>query len=143
MASSDVWKLMDQEQRLTRQTGLKAKESPDFAKSVKYRGLKPDGAGCAALAKEGNNDAMGFLTRIVAYLGRGISYCINVLDVQIVVIGGGVTASLDLLLPSIYASIRQNTFVRMQNIQLIETPLGYEAALLGAASLVLVHLKNN
>jgi len=122
---------------------LRVKESSAFAKALKGRGLKPDGAGCAALAKEGNKDAMEILTQMGTYLGRGVSYCINVLDTQIVVIGGGVAASLNLLLPSIRASIRQNTFMRMQNIEIIETPLGYEAALLGAASLVLTHKPNN
>lgn len=128
---------------LTRQTMLRVKESPVFAKALKKRGFKPDGAGCAALAKEGNKDAMEILNQMGTYLGRGISYCINVLDTQIVVIGGGVAASLNLLLPSIRASIRQNTFMRMQNIEIIETPLGYKAALLGAASLVLTQKRKN
>ena len=52
-------------------------------------GLKPDGAGCAALARAGSTDALDILNQIGTYLGRGISYCINILNTQAVVIGGG------------------------------------------------------
>lgn len=122
---------------LIRETRTRAVESPSFAKALEEQGLKPDGAGCAALARLGNTDALGIMEQIGTYLGRGISYCINILDTQAVVIGGGVAASLDLLLPSIRASVQQNAFKRMQDIDIVKTPLGYEAALLGAAALVL------
>ncbi|MFQ9702723.1 MAG: ROK family protein [Enterocloster clostridioformis] len=78
------------------------------------------------------------MNQIGTYLGRGISYCIStILNTQAVVIGGGVAASLDLLLPSIRVSVQQNAFKQMQDIDIVKTPLGYEAALLGAAALVL------
>ena len=41
---------------------------------------------------------------------------------------------LDLLLPSIRVSVQQNAFKQMQDIDIVKTPLGYEAALLGAAA---------
>ncbi|MFT4104792.1 MAG: ROK family protein [Lacrimispora sp.] len=122
---------------LIRETRKRKLESPAFAKALDEMGLKPDGVGCATLAKAGNTDALEIMDQIGTYLGRGISYCINILDIQAIVIGGGVAASLDLLLPSIRASVQQNAFKRMQDIDIIKTPLGYEAALLGAASLVL------
>ncbi len=122
---------------LIRETRKRALDSTEFAKALEKMGLKPDGAGCAALARAGNNDALDIIDQVGTYLGRGISYCINILNTQAVVIGGGVAASLDLLLPSIRTSVQQNAFKRMQNIDIIETPLGYEAALLGAAALVL------
>lgn len=122
---------------LIRETRKRALDSPAFAKALEEMNLKPDGAGCAVLAREGNNDALDILDQIGIYLGRGISYCINILNTQAVIIGGGVAASLDLLLPSIRTSVQQNAFRRMQNIDIIKTPLGYEAALLGAAALVL------
>ena len=50
--------------------------------------------------------------------------------------GGVVAASLDLLLPSIHQSVKINAFPKMQKIKIVKTPLGYEAALLGAAALV-------
>lgn len=122
---------------LIRETRKRKLESPAFAKALDEMGLRPDGAGCATLARAGNTDALEIMDQIGTYLGRGISYCINILNTQAIVIGGGVAASLDLLLPSIRVSVQQNAFKRMQDIDIIKTPLGYEAALLGAASLVL------
>lgn len=122
---------------LIRETKKRTEDSPGFAKALEKMGLKPDGAGCAALSKAGNIEAQDIMNQIGTYLGRGISYCVNILDTQAVVIGGGVAASLDLLLPSIRAAVQQNAFKRMQNIDIVKTPLGYEAALLGAAALVL------
>lgn len=122
---------------LIRETRKRRLTSPAFANALGEMGLKPDGAGCAALARAGNTDALDIMNQIGTYLGRGISYCINILNTQAVVIGGGVAASLELLLPSICVSVQQNAFKRMQDIDIVKTPLGYEAALLGAAALVL------
>lgn len=121
---------------LIREIRKRRLESPAFSLALEEMGLEPDGAGCAALAKAGNTDALEILNQIGTYLGRGISYCINILDTQAIVIGGGVAASLELLLPSIRVSIQQNAFERLQAIDIVRTPLGYEAALLGAAALV-------
>lgn len=122
---------------LIRETKKHAEESPAFAKALKENGLKPDGVGCAALANAGNQEALDIMNQIGTYLGRGISYCINVLNTQAVVIGGGVAASLDLLLPAIREEVQKNAFQKMQNIHIVKTPLGYEAALIGAAALVM------
>lgn len=122
---------------LTRETRKRKQESPAFENALDEMGLEPDGAGCAALAKTGNTEALEIMNKIGTYLGRGISYCINILNPQAIVIGGGVAESLDLLIPSIQVSIQQNVFKRMQDVDIIKTPLGYEAALLGAAALVL------
>lgn len=121
---------------LIRETKKRAEESLSFAKALMELGCKPDGAGCAALAKAGNREALEIMEQIGMYLGRGISYCVNILNSQAVIIGGGVAASLDLLLPSIRASLQKNVFARMQDIDMVKTPLGYEAALLGASALV-------
>lgn len=113
------------------------KEDPVFAEAFSVQGLKQDAVGCAALAKSGNDTAKEIFQKIGMYLGRGISYCVNVLNPQSVVIGGGVAASLDLLLPATRGSVEKNAFKPMQNFDIEATALGYEAALLGAAALVL------
>lgn len=122
---------------LNRETKRLAERSAEFAQALADMGRKADGAGCAALAKAGNREALEIMEQIGTYLGRGISYCVNILNTQAVVIGGGVAASLELLLPAIRASVQKNAFKRMQNIDIVRTPLGYEAALMGAAALVL------
>lgn len=122
---------------LIRETRKRKQDSPAFAKALEERNLSVDGAGCAALAKDGNFEALEIMDQIGKYLGRGISYCLNILNPQAVVIGGGVAESLDLLLPSMNREIRRNTYQRMQDIDIVKTPLGYEAALLGAEALIL------
>lgn len=122
---------------LIREIRKRRQESADFASALDETGLTSEGAACAALAKAGNADAQEIMDRIGTYLGRGISYCVNILDIQAVVIGGGVAASFELLLPSIKTVIKQSVHKNMQNVEIMKTPLGYEAALLGAAALVL------
>lgn len=122
---------------LVREIRKRRLESQAFADTLEEMGLKPDEAGCAALAKAGNPDALEIMDRMGTYLGRGISYCINILNTQAIVIGGSVSAFLELLLPSIRISIQQNALKRMQDINIVKNPLGIEASLLGAAALIL------
>lgn len=112
-------------------------EDPALAQAFSRQGVKQDASGCAQLAKAGNETAKEIFRQIGIYLGRGISYCVNVLNPQAVIIGGGVAASLDLLLPGIRESVEKNAFRPMGDFEIRETALGYEAALLGAAALVL------
>lgn len=121
---------------LNRLTAQAALNDPEFSSALTSAGVKADGAACAALAQAGNEKALKIFDEIGTYLGRGISYCINVLNPQAIVVGGGVSASLELLRPSISAAIKADAFQKMQNIDVVCTPLGYEAALIGAAALV-------
>jgi len=108
-----------------------------FAEAFSSALQQQDAAGCAYLAKKGNSIAIQIFEKAGEYLGRGISYCVNILNPQAVIIGGGVAASLDLMSPGIRSAIERYTFKPLQNIEVSATPLGYEAALLGAVSLVL------
>lgn len=97
---------------------------------------RADGKACSLLAAAGNTAAREIFETVGVYLGRGISYCINILNPQAVVIGGGVSASLDLLMPGIMCAVHANAFKKMSIPDIVQTPLGYEAALIGAAALV-------
>ena len=61
----------------------------------------------------------------------------NILDPDAVFIGGGVAASLDLLMPGIRGAVEEYTFAPMGNVEILPTALGYEAALLGAVAIAL------
>ena len=122
---------------LNREIHKKAEEDEVFSAAFLKEGHSINAAGCASLARGGNKSAIRIFERTGEYLGRGIAYCINILNPQTVIIGGGVSASLDLLLPGIRTVIKSSAFKEMQDIEIIATPLGYEAALLGAAALVL------
>lgn len=120
---------------LNRMVREHAQKSEEFARALS--GLPMDGAGCAALAESGNEEARQIFRELGSYLGRGISYCANILNPQAVIIGGGVSASLDWMQPGIQTAIQANTFPKLQDFVVTRTPLGYEAALLGAAALTL------
>lgn len=120
---------------LNRLTAQAAQQDREFAAALTQAGVKADGAGCAKLAQAGNPRALAIFDEIGTYLGRGMAYCVNVLNPQAVVVGGGVSASLELLRPAITAALKANAFHKMQNIDVVCTPLGYEAALIGAAAL--------
>lgn len=111
-----------------------AANDPAFAAAF-GKNVKPDAPACAALAREGNQTAKEIFERLGRYLGRGIAHYVNILDPEAVIIGGGVSASLDLLLPGIRAAMANNAFSPMQDVEILPTALGYEAALMGAISL--------
>ncbi|MBS4200133.1 ROK family protein [Bacillus sp. FJAT-49732] len=91
----------------------------------------------AQLAYYGNKIALDIYRQAGEYIGRAFSYAANVLNPGAIIIGGGVSLSLDLLEPHI-----RNTFhsavidEKNKNIPILKTALGYEAGLIGAASLI-------
>lgn len=114
---------------------------PAFRKEIDENGLKLDGSGCAALAAKGNEQALAIFHTMGTYLGRGISYLANILNPQAAIIGGGVAASLEIMMPSILQAVKENTYGEMQNFAIVRTGIGYDAALLGAAALILSDVK--
>lgn len=101
------------------------------------------GATCAAMAREGNRNAMQIFENVGRYLGRAISYYANILDPEAVVIGGGVAASLEFMLPQIKEAIQEYTFSQMRDIDIVPTALGYEAALYGAIAVAVTDIEEN
>lgn len=110
---------------------------PCLKKAFEQIGAVPSGASCAQLAREGNQTAEEIFTQVGEYLGRSIAYYVNILDPAAMIIGGGVSASLDLLMPGIQKSMEQYAFAQMKDVPILPTALGYEAALMGAIAIVL------
>lgn len=70
------------------------------------------------------------------YLAQAFSYAVNLLDLDAVIVGGGVSQSLDL--PYIETCMRSMVIMReRRKVRVQATGLGYSAALVGAAALVL------
>lgn len=114
----------------------RVRTDPSFRAAFEALQEAPGGASCAKLAKSGNETAREIFCRIGEYLGRGIACYTNILDPDAVFIGGGVSASLELLMPGIRSAIEQNTFAQMRDVDILPTALGYEAALMGAIAIV-------
>lgn len=72
----------------------------------------------------------------VAALGAGIASAVNLLDVDAVVIGGGLTDRLgERFLTGIDAAVRPHLFLQPPRVRLVRDELGDEAGALGAALL--------
>ena len=95
------------------------------------------GVQCAELARNGEQTALGIYRKAGEYLGRGISYYVNILDPEAIIIGGGVAAAFDILKSEIRNAIGRYTFSPMKDVIVTTTPLGYEAALMGAIAIVI------
>ena len=69
-------------------------------------------------------------------LGLGLANLINVFTPELIVLGGGVSHSLYLVLPTLYSTVRQHTVVCPQRtVSIVPTALGDDVGLLGAAAL--------
>ncbi|MBS4220890.1 ROK family protein [Bacillus sp. FJAT-49711] len=91
----------------------------------------------AELAYTGNETALHIYRKAGEYIGRAFSYAANVLNPGAIIIGGGVSLSFDLLEPHIRKTFQSAVIDDTnKNIPILRTALGYEAALIGAASLI-------
>lgn len=100
--------------------------------------LAPDATAQAVFeaARGGNTAAAALVAEMTAYLAEGAIDIANVLRPQVIVIGGGVSASCDLLLPAINAALRENVYgYAYAPVQAVCAQLGNRAGLVGAACL--------
>lgn len=112
---------------------------PSIARRAREAGLQvADGKAVFDLARNGNVTALRVLDETAVYLARGLAACVNMVDPELVVLGGGVAESLDLLLPGIEAGLRERVILPgARKTRVVRSGLGYQAALVGAATLVL------
>lgn len=108
-----------------------------FAATLAHRQLNADAKACAILASEGDPICKMILKKAAIYIGRGVSYCINLLNPTAVILGGGVATSLPLMIDDIQAVVEKSVISTLQGIEILYTKNGYNAAILGAAALVL------
>lgn len=91
----------------------------------------------ARAARDGVMQAREIYDMAGSYAGRAFSYAVNLINPGCIFVGGGVGLSFDLLEPGI-KEVMQNAVISEtnRNIPVIATKLGYDASLLGAASLI-------
>lgn len=93
------------------------------------------------LAYAGDNTALTIVEQCATWLGRGIAAACNLVNPQKVYIGGGVSRSLDLFLPTMQKVLKANAIGNCANAEICATALGYEAAVYGAAAVAAGKLK--
>ena len=122
---------------ITRMFSEKALKDMELSTILAEKNLISDAKGCSILAKEGHQSALEVFDTAGKYIGRALSYAANLLNPQKIYIGGGVSDSLELLLPAINQEFTCATVRQCAGIEIVKTALAYDAALMGAAALVL------
>lgn len=87
-------------------------------------------------AREGDIIALKVIERFIHYLVIGISNLSNILDLEIIALGGGLSKSGRYLLELIEENIASNDFFgNINNAKIVTATLGNEAGIVGAAML--------
>ncbi len=87
-------------------------------------------------ARQGNPLATTVFRDTGKYVGRAASWATNLLNLEKVIIGGGVAGAFDVFYPSLWETFQKCLFKQAnQTVTVEKTGLGYEAGLLGAAAL--------
>jgi glucokinase len=96
----------------------------------------PSAKSIDTLARRGDKTALDTYELEGLYLGRAIAAAVNLINPQKVVIGGGVSLGFDLFWPSLERTLQSRVYRGANpNLKVEPTALGYNAALLGAATL--------
>lgn len=101
-----------------------------------------DAAIVADSAHRGDAAALSAFERMGYWLGIALASLTNTLNIEAVVIGGGVGASFELLLPSLRQNLQQRCFPQIcEGVVIRKAQLGDDAGLLGGAALASDNLK--
>lgn len=93
-------------------------------------------------ARRGEPAALETFRRAAEYLGFALSYAVNLLNPEKIIIGGGLSLALDLLREPLQRSLAEHTYRTANPDVLVEaTKLGYEGALLGAAAVCICRME--
>jgi glucokinase len=94
-----------------------------------------DAARVAELARQGDPKACAIYEQAGAYLGMAAAGVVNLLNLEAIILGGGVAESFDLLAPVLRREISQRAFALPgERVQLLKGTLGDDAGVLGAAA---------
>ena len=91
------------------------------------------------VAKEGDAFALDLVDYEADYIALGIGNLLNVLDPEIVVVGGGVSLAGDILFDKVKERLKKYAFPSTtENLKIVAASLGNDAGILGAAYLGLM-----
>jgi len=100
--------------------------------------VPPSADAIAQLARSGDPYYRGIFNKLARYLGIGITDLVNLLNIDMIVIGGGLSQSSDLFLESARKEMRKRAFkVPADRVRVVPAQLGDDAGIVGAAFLAL------
>lgn len=88
-------------------------------------------------ALKGDKIALQSLRYCMSVLGRGLAYASHILDPEVYVIGGGVSAAGELIISMIKEEFDQNIFLTEHRADIRTARLGNDAGIYGSAKLVI------
>jgi glucokinase len=91
----------------------------------------------ADAARQGDAAALSLLAAEAHWLGVGLSSLVHIFAPERVVVGGGLSACLDLMLPGLTATIAAHALPGFRSVEIRQAELGPLAGLVGAAALAL------
>ena len=87
-------------------------------------------------AEKNDQCALAVFEMVGKYLGEGIIAALRILDIDVIVIGGGISPALPFILPKLNDTLNQYlTYYYLDKINIHEATLGNDAGVLGAAAL--------
>jgi glucokinase len=110
----------------------------DSTSSLSKLAMKRDftAADMAREAKEGDDFSLMMIERTGKYIGTGVASVINLLNIERIVLGGGVMEAGDLILNPIIQEAKRRAFQPcFEATQIVLAALGADAAIIGAAML--------
>ena len=117
-----------------------ANHNKNYALLFKKKGFPIDALGCEKLARTGEPLSLSIYKEAGKYLGRALASAINTLNPEIIFIGGGISASLDLLINPIKKELENAVVPFSRKTKIQQSLLGYNASILGAMVIVLLKL---
>lgn len=86
------------------------------------------------LALEGDKNSQKIFKSLGENLGAGIASIVNILDIERIIIGGGLSGAWKIFLPSLRRGIRKHIYpITAGKIRLVKAQLGNDAGILGSA----------
>ena len=89
-------------------------------------------------ARAGDRATQAMLVERARYMGIALANLVNVLNPDLILLGGIFAQGQDLLLPTVEATVRQRAFANLgERVQLRPTTFGHNAGMVGGAALAL------
>jgi glucokinase len=138
------WEQVASGRAIDRLAGTAITEDPSTPFARRFGGdpSRAQGFALTEAARDGDSTAIEIFRRVGSRLGEGIAGLVNVLDPDIVVVGGGAMDAGELLLGPArlrYAEAVEASEAR-PNVPIVAAELGMEAGAIGAATLALEEL---
>ena len=107
-------------------------------------GVRKTAGEIALLAKNGDEAAIKIFADTGHYIGKAAAIAVNLLNLETVVIGGGVSNSFEVLKPSLEKAFYEHVFLQANpNAKVIKTEVGYYAAFIGCAVLAAIRTERD